>query len=170
MRLMGLRIVGELPNEKKILVAAAPHTSNWDFVIALVTILTLGVRAHILMKKEAFIWPFSPLWHWFGFIPTNRQVAGGIVGSVVENFNNSEQLWVAIAPEGTRSANSQWKTGFLRMAHEAQVPILPLSWDYPSKTLYLGQPINTSGNHQQDLEAIRSYFSSFTGKNPHNQA
>ncbi|MDG1292943.1 MAG: hypothetical protein P8O99_02395, partial [Pseudomonadales bacterium] len=27
--LSGWRTVGSLPNEKKILVAAAPHTSNW---------------------------------------------------------------------------------------------------------------------------------------------
>lgn len=33
--LSGWRTVGSLPNEKKLLVAAAPHTSNWDFIVGL---------------------------------------------------------------------------------------------------------------------------------------
>ena len=88
--LSGWRTVGSLPNEKKILVAAAPHTSNWDFIVGLPIILTLGIKGSIMMKKEAFIWPFSYLWRWIGFIPIDRHSPKGAVGAAVEYFENNE--------------------------------------------------------------------------------
>lgn len=169
MRLIGWRYEGKLPNERKILVAAAPHTSNWDFVIAVPMILALGVQASILMKKEAFIWPVDKLWRWLGFMPVDRSAANGAVGSVVEHFNRSEKLWFVLAPEGTRSKVVNWKTGFLNIAHQAKVPILLVSWDYPSKTVHFGKLIRTTGDNEKDLAEIRQHFSQFTGKHPHLQ-
>lgn len=166
LRLIGWRIVGELPNEPRLLVAAAPHTSNWDFVVVLAAILVLGVRGSIMMKKEVFVWPVAGLWRWFGFIPTDRSAPGGIVEQMVEAFRRSDRLWVGITPEGTRSHNARWKTGFLRIAHEANVPVLLLSWDYPSRTLRFGKLMRASGDHERDLQEIRTYFAAFTGKHP----
>ncbi len=166
MRCMGWRITGTIPNEKKLIVAGAPHTSNWDFIIALPAILALGVKASILMKKEAFLWPFSIAWGWFGFIPTDRNASGGVVGDVVRQFTNSDSLWLAISPEGTRGKVVHWKKGFLRMAYDAGVPILLLSYDYPSKTLHFGELFIASGDHDSDLQKVRSYYSRFQGKNP----
>lgn len=166
MRLLGWRYEGNLPNEKKLLVAAAPHTSNWDFIIAVPIILALGVKASILMKKEAFIWPIDKLWRYLGFMPVDRGAANGAVGSVVEHFENSEKLWFVLAPEGTRSKVVKWKTGFLNIAHQAQVPILLVSWDYPSKTVHFGKLMRTTGNNEKDLADIRSHFSQFVGKHP----
>ncbi|MDB2409158.1 1-acyl-sn-glycerol-3-phosphate acyltransferase [Pseudomonadales bacterium] len=167
-RLSGWRCVGTLPNEKKLMVAAAPHTSNWDFIVGLPIILAVGIKASIMMKKEAFIWPFSLLWHSMGFIPIDRSADKGAVGSAVEHFERSETLWFVIAPEGTRSKTERWKTGFLSIAHQAQVPVLLVSWDFPTKTVHFGKVMRTSGDNQQDLKEIREYFSQFTGKRPEN--
>jgi 1-acyl-sn-glycerol-3-phosphate acyltransferase len=166
--LSGWTLEGSLPNEKKLVVAAAPHTSNWDFIVGLPIILSLSIRASIMMKKEAFIWPFSYLWRWIGFIPINRGAENGAVGSAVEHFNRSEQLWFVLAPEGTRSKTKRWKTGFLSIAHQADVPILLVSWDFPTKTIQFGKVFKTTGDNQQDLSDIQEYFSQFTGKRPEN--
>ena len=167
-RLSGWTLEGSLPNEKKIVVAAAPHTSNWDFIVGLPIILSLGIRASIMMKKEAFIWPFSYLWSWIGFIPIDRGAEKGAVGSAVEHFDRSEQLWFVLAPEGTRSKTKRWKTGFLSIAHQADVPILLVSWDFPTKTICFGKVFQTTGDNQKDLSDIQEYFSQFTGKRPEN--
>ena len=167
-RLSGWTCVGTLPNEKKLLVAAAPHTSNWDFIVGLPIILAVGIKASIMMKKEAFIWPFSYLWHSIGFIPIDRSGEKGAVGSAVEHFERSESLWFVLAPEGTRSKTTRWKTGFLSIAHQAQVPVLLVSWDFPTKTIHFGRVVQTSGDNQKDLREIQEYFSQFTGKRPEN--
>ena len=166
--LSGWRTVGSLPNEKKMLVAAAPHTSNWDFIVGLPIILALGIKGTIMMKKEAFIWPFSYLWRWIGFIPTERHSSSGAVGSVVEHFNNSQTMWFVLSPEGTRSKIKQWRSGFLHIAHQANVPILLVSWDFPTKTVHFGRVMHTSGDYEKDMQNVREYFSQFTGKRPEN--
>lgn len=48
LRLLGWKLVGQLPNEKKYVVIFAPHTSNWDFV------LMLMVRFCFKMKVAFF--------------------------------------------------------------------------------------------------------------------
>lgn len=168
-RLSGWRYRGEIPNVNKLLAAAAPHTSNWDFIIAVPIILALGLKATIMMKKEAFLWPIDKLWRWMGFIPTDRSGAKGNVSAVVDHFNNSDKLWFVLAPEGTRSLNTQWKTGFLNIAHQAQVPVLLVSWDYPSKTVTFGPLFKTSGDNEKDLADIRAHFGQFIGRHPHLQ-
>ncbi len=104
-----------------------------------------------------------------GFIPTDRSGAKGNVSAVVDHFNNSDKLWFVLAPEGTRSLNTQWKTGFLNIAHQAQVPVLLVSWDYPSKTVTFGPLFKTSGDNEKDLADIRAHFGQFTGRHPHLQ-
>lgn len=168
-RLSGWRCQGEIPNVKKLIVAAAPHTSNWDFIIALPIIMSLGVKGTIMMKKEAFIWPIDKVWRWLGFIPTDRSGAGGMVETMVKHFNNSDKLWFVLAPEGTRSLRTQWKSGFLNIAHQADVPVMTVSWDFPTKTITFGPLRKASGDVEKDLAEIRQYFSQFTGRHPHLQ-
>lgn len=167
LRLLGWKVEGEIPRLHKCLVAAAPHTSNWDFVVAMPAILAIGVRASFMMKKEAFVWPCKGLFKALGGIPTDRSAPGGVVEQVVRKYRDSDTLWLAIAPEGTRSKVEHWKSGFLRIAHLAQVPVLLVGWDYPSKTIRLGKLIEPTGDHQQDMVEIREYYRrEFTAKRP----
>lgn len=168
LQLIGWQLVGEIPNEKRMVVCAAPHTSNWDFFVGLPVIFAMDVKASIMMKKEAFIWPLSALWAWIGFIPVDRKAPRGVVGSIVNEFSEREQLWLAIAPEGTRAKAEKWKTGFLSIAEGANVPIMLLSWDYPTKTIQFGPMMTTSGNREQDLLDIQAHFRQFEGRRPEN--
>ena len=168
LQLIGWQLVGEIPNEKRMGVCAAPHTSNWDLFVGLPVIFAMDVKASIMMKKEAFIWPLSVLWSWIGFIPVDRKAPRGVVGSIVNEFSEREQLWLAIAPEGTRAKAEKWKTGFLSIAEGANVPIMLLSWDYPTKTIQFGPMMTTSGNREQDLLDIQAHFRQFEGRRPEN--
>ncbi len=166
MRLQGWQLKGEFPDEPKLMVALAPHTSNWDFVYAMPVIMALGVKVSFLMKKEAFIWPLGGLFSWWGGIPINRTAAGDMVEQVAEWYDTHDQVWVAITPEGTRKKNEQWKSGFLRIAHRAQVPVFLMAWDYPNKCMHCDKVFMPTGDHSADLEEIKQYFKGrYTGYN-----
>lgn len=166
LRLLGWRVIGEFPRAPKLVVALAPHTSNWDFVIAMAGLLACDVKAVYLMKKEVFIWPFSKLFEALGGFPLDRNVPEGAVEQLVAHYQVSSQFWVGITPEGTRKRVTHWKTGFLRVAQQANVPVLLIAWDYRQKALVIDQIWPTSGDHEADAAAIRDYVRSrYQGRN-----
>ena len=167
---VGWRINGEVPVVPKAVFAAAPHTSNWDFIVGMFVIMALGVKVSYLMKKEAFFWPFKSLFMLLGGIPIDRSAAQDTVEQICTWYEKEEKLWVVITPEGTRARVERWKTGFLRVAHAAQVPVILVAWDYPSKSLNLEKLWHTTGDHDADAEAIREFLlTKYTGKFPEKQ-
>ncbi|WP_029879407.1 1-acyl-sn-glycerol-3-phosphate acyltransferase [Simiduia agarivorans] len=167
LHILGWRLEGELPNEKKMMVALAPHTSNWDFVVAMPIIMAVGIKVSYMMKKEAFIWPLSGLFKWWGGIPLDRSASQGVVEQTVNWYNTHEAVWMAITPEGTRRKVDQYKTGFVRIAHEAGVPILTICWDFPSKSMIVDRIWTTTGDHEADAAAIREHINShYRGAQP----
>ena len=59
---------------------------------------------------------------------------------------------------------THWKTGFLRIAYTAKLPVLPVFFDYPSRTFTLGQPFYPAGDLDTDMLAIRALFRGYHGK------
>lgn len=170
MKSMGWRIRGELPKHTHLVVAAAPHTSNWDFVVAMAALMGTGVKWSYLMKKEAFFFPFKSLFMRLGGIPIDRSQTEGLIDQVVKAYKTKDKLWLAITPEGTRSKVNEYKTGFLRIAEQAQVPVFIVAWHYPTKEIVLDRIWETTGDINADAEAIREYMNShFVGKHPHKQ-
>jgi hypothetical protein len=51
---------------------------------------------------------------------------------------------------------------------KAQVPIILIGIDYPSKTITVGKAITPSGDFEKDLNEIKLYFKDFKGKKPEN--
>lgn len=170
MRLIGWKLRGALPSEGKVIVAAAPHTSNWDFIIAIGTIMSLGLRISYLMKKEAFVWPFKGFFLWLGGIPIDRKASENTVDQIADWYSTHEKVWVVLTPEGTRSKVDKWKTGFLRIAEKADIPIFLVAWDYPTKTLHLLPTWKTTGDHAADAEAIQNMVNAkYVGRHPEKQ-
>ena len=167
---LGWTVVGEIPDRPKLMVAAAPHTSNWDFILAIAAILGLGIRLSFLMKKEAFFWPFKGLFQALGAIPTDRRAPWGVVDEVVGWYRQHPQVWVGMTPEGTRSKVDSWKTGFLRIAGAARVPVLLVALDYPTRTLHLCRLVSPSGDHEGDAARCKAFVDRhFTGRHRHLQ-
>ena len=48
MRLSGWRFEGALPDVPKIVIAVAPHTTNWDFVIGVMVLWALDIKISFL--------------------------------------------------------------------------------------------------------------------------
>lgn len=171
LRLMGWKVVGEFPPEKKFLIALAPHTSNWDFVTAMFALLGTGIKLSFLMKKEAFFWPFGKFFIALGGIPIDRRAAEDTVDQIRAWYDTQDKACVAITPEGTRSKVEKWKTGFLRIVRHTGVPLFLVAWDYPTKRIVLDRYWEVSGDDfAEEAEKIRAYINSrFTGRHPEKQ-
>jgi 1-acyl-sn-glycerol-3-phosphate acyltransferase len=166
LRLLGWRIVGQFPKQAKFVVAIAPHTSNWDFVIAVAAMLALQIKVRFLGKDAIFIWPFKVWLTRIGGIPVERSTSHGVVEQMVNMFDVSDKLVLAIAPEGTRRKTEQWKSGFLHIAHKAQVPVVPLSLDFGKKEIRVHHEMNIGGDIEQELVNIKAVFADIEPKNP----
>jgi 1-acyl-sn-glycerol-3-phosphate acyltransferase len=165
-KLFGWRVTGALPNLPKMIIIGAPHTSNWDFPLAMTLIFYLGVRFNWMAKKEFFVAPFTRLWLWLGGIPIDRQAANGMVGQTVQAIQDRAKVVLAIAPEGTRSKVARWRTGFYHIAHGANIPIVPVLVDYGRKTLTITDPFIPTGDVEADLPVLQARFKGIVGKNP----
>ena len=57
-----------------------------------------------------------------------------------------------------------WKTGFWKIAHGAGVPVLPVYFHYPDKTIGFGPLFHVTGNDAADMASIREYYRPWIGK------
>ncbi|WP_226996525.1 1-acyl-sn-glycerol-3-phosphate acyltransferase [Thalassotalea crassostreae] len=166
MSLFGWKITGNFPNKKKMILAVAPHTSNWDFVIGVVVKMALNLKLNFLGKHSIFFWPFSLWLKAIGGIPIDRRKSSGVVGQLVEYFNSKETLVLALAPEGTRSKVSEWKTGFLTVANQANVDVVPVALDFTNKQVVFFSARKISDDIDGELEAFKALFDSKWAKFP----
>lgn len=164
--LFGWRLDIHLPDEPRLVVLAAPHTSNWDGFFAILAILAMDLRLGLFVKHTAFKPPFGGLLHKLDAIPIDRTAAGGLVSQTVEAFNTRPQLLIGLAPEGTRHRVLKWKRGFYLIAQGAQVPIVCAYVDYGRKTIGTGLILNPSGDYPRDLESIQAFYRTITPKCP----
>ncbi len=166
LKAMGWRVQGELPCLPKYVIIAAYHTSNWDFVIGILTAFVLKIRIYWIGKDNLFKPPFDRFFRWIGGIPINRSKSQRMVDRIIQVFHEHENLIIALAPEGTRKKAGYWKTGFYHIAAGAGVPIVLAFIDYPSKTCGIGPTLVPTGDIDSDMAVIESFYSGITGKYP----
>ena len=163
--LAGWRMAGEFPDVPKLVAIAAPHSSNMDVVWGLLFKYGLRLNVQFIGKREAFFWPLGPLLRHLGGIPIDRTAAHGVVGEMKREFAMREKFWLAIAPEGTRKKVLKWKSGFWRIAREANVPILMVYFHYPEKTVGLGELLYPTADAAADMARIRAFYAPWQGRN-----
>lgn len=162
------RFEGAMPNEPKFVVIVAPHTSNWDFTLGVAALFALGFKISFLGKHTLFKWPLGIFMRWLGGIPVERSVSRDRVGESVAAFNASDELVLAVAPEGTRKLVTQWKTGFYHVAEGAGVPIVPVAFDYGRKVINIGPPFHPAGDRDADIEALKDFYRGVVARRPEN--
>ena len=165
LRLGGWRVIGTFPDIPRLVLIAAPHSSNWDGIWGMAAKMALGFDARILGKDSLFWWPLSVVLRRLGVIPLDRSKPQGVVEQSIELIRQSPQLWFALAPEGTRKPVQQWKAGFLKIAHGAGVPVLMAYFHYPDRTIGIGPLFHTTGDLPADMAAIRAWYRPWQGKN-----
>ena len=162
----GWTIKGNIPDEERIVIVAAPHTSNWDFILAMLAIFGLNLKVRWLGKNSIFKPGFKLFFEWLGGIPVYRDNPSTLIEKVVNIVKKEKSIVIAMTPEGTRKKVKRWKTGFLRIAKQTQSKILLISIDAPTKSIEIGKIFKPSGNSEEDLAYIQNYYSAFRGINP----
>lgn len=167
LKLMGWRTGSTLdPAVKKCVLVAAPHTSNWDYPIALATLYASGVKVRFLAKDSLFKFPLGMLMRATGGMPVDRSKHNNLVDALVHKFKQHEELILMIAVEGTRSYVKEWKSGFYYTAVGASVPIAMGYLDYGKKVAGFGDLFYPTGDYQKDLLEIQNFYRKFTARHP----
>lgn len=166
LKTFGWKVEGGVPDTRKAIVIAAPHTSNWDFPFTMAIAWSLGLDIAWLGKHTLFKPPFGTIMRSWGGIPVDRRGAHNLVTQVANKIKESDDLLVIVSPEGTRGSTGRWKTGFYHMAVEAEVPVILGFLDFKRKVGGLGTLFHPTGDLLADAEPIRVFYSKVTGKRP----
>ncbi|MCP3873050.1 MAG: glycerol acyltransferase [Desulfobacteraceae bacterium] len=162
--ILGWKAKGKIPEHKKFILIAAPHSSNWDFVIFLLIIFKFKLPVHWMGKHTMFIWPFKWILKRLGGIPIDRSEKSNVVQNMANAFKGSKNLIITIAPSGTREKVMKWKTGFYHIANQAKVPVACGFIDYKQKISGIGPVFDLSGCIETDMKPIKLFYSQFSGK------
>ena len=166
----GWTISGTRPPDPKFVIMGASHTSNWDFLVFLGAVQALGRKVHFIGKHSLFKWPIGGFMRALGGIPVDRSSRQDLVSQVVDQFAAHDDFILVVAPEGTRSRTSVWKTGFYQIALKAGVPIVAAGPDFPTNRGVFGPVIRPTGNYAEDMKPAFAFFRTITPRHPERAA
>ena len=171
LRLGGWKLVFRGLAAKQGVVIVYPHTSNWDFLLGVLVKWAIGIPATFFIKDSFFKVPLLASWmRWIGGLAIDRSAPSGIVGQMGDALKSAKAsdrfLWLAIAPEGTRSYRDSWRSGFYHVAVAAGVPLGLAAFDYSRREVRFDAFLKLSGDEQADMAQISSILGSATGKRP----
>lgn len=171
-RLSGWKFESKLPPDlRSFIFLGAPHTSNYDFVPAMSLAYHMHRNAKFVIKDDWLKFPMNLILGPTGAIGLNRKKLQGGSASTTDAmanlFKEYPELVLMIAPEGTRSPNHQWKTGFYYIAQKANVPIVLGFADFEKKVAGTG-PIIYPTDFEADMRKIMEFYSDIKGRKPEN--
>jgi len=148
-----------------------PHTSNWDFVFAVLAKWALGVQLNFWAKDTLFQVPLLGRWlRWLGGIPTVRNAPGGLVGQAIAELKDARSqaryCWLGLAPEGTRKRTAGWRSGFYQTALQAGVPLCLVRLDFGRREVLATRFYCLSGDEAADMAYIAASFAGVQGCRP----
>ncbi len=165
--IMGWKIEGSYPKDiKKFIIIGAPHTSNCDFIIALLMKIITGVKANYIAKHTLFKPPFGFIFKALGGIPLDRTKSSNTVEGIINLFSENDELILALSPEGSRKKTDKWKTGFYHIAQGANVPVIFNTFDFGKKIYRISEPYYLTGDMKKDFLFFHNYYKDAKGKHP----
>lgn len=167
LRLSGWRVEGAKPSpDTSCIFVGAPHTSGWDSVLMLAVAWRHDLRVRFLIKQEIGAGPFGLFWRAVGGIPVNREDPGPLVEKLVAMAQGDRGFQLVITPKGTRKQTDYWKSGFYRLARGADLPVMLVSPDGPTRIVTFADPFRLTGDVVADMDRIREFFADKRGVNP----
>lgn len=158
---------------EKCIMIAVPHTSNWDFPYARAVFYEMGIPLKFTIKKQWVRFPWGGLFRAMGAIAIDRRPKENTgrklsyTEAMIDMINDYEgQLCIIITPEGTRTKQTEWKTGFYYAAKGAGVPIVLGFLDYTTRKAGAGKLVYPSDDIEADMREIMDFYKDIKGKNP----
>ena len=171
LKALGWTIKGDIPNVKKAVFLALPHTSYWDGVYAIPCIIALDLDVKVLGKQSLFKnFASKAFFNWVGVIPIDRANKGSVLKATIDKFNERTSLFLGLSPEGTRSYAEKWKSGFYHIARAADVPIVPVAMDYATREIRFMHKVEPTDNYEADLARILNMYRGVLPKHPENMS
>lgn len=165
--LLGWKITGTFdPRIRQCVLMVLPHTSWRDFFVGLFARGIIKEEMHFVAKNDFFRPPFGWWFRWMGGAPIDRSKSANHVEAIAGMFASRTVFRVAIAPEGTRRRVNVLRTGFYYIALKANVPIIPVAFDYGRREVRLGLPLLPTGNYEADLKILAETFRNTVGRFP----
>ena len=145
-----------------------PHTSNWDFLTAMLCKWTMGLPVHFWCKDSLVKVPLFGRWlKWIGGVPIDRSSPRGVVGAMTEVFAEHQRagtfLWLGLSPEGTRKRTDGWRSGFYQLAMATQLPLAIVRFDYGQKVLKFECFVKLTGNVDVDYAYLQKMYEGVEG-------
>ena len=165
-RLMGWNVRVNLPDDPKMVIIFFPHTTNLDVLHAIPAAFSIGLKPNWLVKDEIYIGPLKGMMDKLGAIPINRHSKENKVEQIAAAIRETDQIMLALSPEGTRSKTEYWRSGFYHIARLAEIPIHFAYIDYPSKTIGAEPGFIPSGDMEADMARIQAFYADKRGKFP----
>ncbi len=163
LKLLGFKIVGEVPKVPKYVLMIAPHTSIIDVFYGKCYNWAIEMIPHIIVKKEFFFFPLGAIIRGWGGVPIDRKKGKNVMEQMVNYFDCNEKFILAITPEGTRARNPNWKSGFYRIAVAANVPIYMCFIDFKKKEVGFIGEFKPTDNLKKDIKAIKYLYKDMEG-------
>ena len=166
-KVTGWRVAGGVPKDhKSMLIIAAPHTSNWDLFYLLGAAYSFRLSINFLIKKNVFVPVVGQILSFLGGVPVDRSKRNNLVTELATRINESEGTALVVPPAGTRGFTEYWKSGFYRIALEANIPIVCGYLDYEAQEAGLGDSFLLTGNMTEDMDRIRAFYEPKVGRHP----
>ena len=164
LRAAGWNTKGLPSAEKKFVMIAYPHTSNWDVPFTLAICMVYRLKIYWMGKSSLFWGPIGPVMKWLGGIPIKMGKSENVVQQTIDTFNQATSLVIVISPEANRAYVQKWRTGFYHIAVGANVPIVLGFLDFSRKEGgYLASYLAT-GDLDRDLAIIKTQYRGIKGK------
>lgn len=165
-KMIGWSIEPPKSGEKKYILIAAHHTSNWDGFYLLLLTSAMGFNIHWIVKKVWLTPPVGWLIKLLGGIGVDRSKSTHFTRQIAKVFAENENMIIAIAPDGTRSKRDYWRSGFYYMALEAKVPIALGYLDYKNHIGGIGPMVMPSGDIKADFKIFSDFYKDLQAKRP----
>ncbi len=166
LRLFGWRTDLPPPSASKVLLIVYPHTSNWDFLWGILAKWAVGWPARWLGKHTLFLGPTGRLLRHWGGIAINRSEPSGFIKGLMREIDALDTLILAVTPEGTRGYVDHWKSGFMRIARAADMPVGLAYIDYKRRVVGVLEYMQLTGDEAADMAHIAAAYADVTARCP----
>ena len=157
--LFGWRInTAKLEGINKSILILVPHTSNWGFVIGLLSAYAHNIDIKYIIKKEWNIPIIGWILYHLGGIFIDRTQSSGLTERIATMIQGMRHGHIVFTPEGTRKAVTKWKTGFYYTALASNVPISLVHINYKTRTVSILKIVTPTGDLESDIKKIKETY------------